>query len=349
MTATLECPAPPEVKKPRSGGPRTQEGKDASRRNALKHGMRSEVVFPEDLAEVIAERTGQFNAQFQPVGPYEEWLIGQVAINTALIDRCAEVSIAELQRLASRASLCWDQDRQLAVTALVSKLSKDPSRTVANLRTTKHGVAWLIERWDDLGEALRRSGLWDDAQRTLAFDLLGIPHTLRSCSRILPMDADRNTLTTLVDQQLTTLRHELSEALEALDEGDRELAELGIPIKEDAQTQRQQRYEGRYQRSLHWALAEFRRVHGSNATAAPVETWEQEPTLESLPPESPFFRSKINELLASLAVSLDPTEESEDEPCPVPEPSAAPSLNRRARKAQEKQARLNAKRAACVR
>ena len=262
-------------------------------------------------------------------------------------------SIAELQRQASRASLCWDQDRQQAVAELGSKLSKDPSRITSSLRRTKHGVAWLIERWDDLGEALRRSGLWDDAQRTLAFDLLGTPHALRSCSRILPLDADLDTLNALVDQQLTALNRDRSEALDAIDESDRELAELGIPIEEDAQTRRQQRYEGRYRRSLRWALAEFRRVHVPAVTATPVEVPEREPvpgpTREGPSPESISFKSRFNELLANLAVSLDSTEEPEDEPCPVAESSAAPMLNRRSRKAKEKQARLNAKRAARVR
>ena len=49
MTATLECPAPPEVKEPRSGGPRTQAGKDASRRNALKHGIATKSFFRKTL------------------------------------------------------------------------------------------------------------------------------------------------------------------------------------------------------------------------------------------------------------------------------------------------------------
>lgn len=349
MTATLECTVPPELKKPRSGGPGTPAGKDASRRNALKHGMRAEVVFPEDLAAVIAERTGQFNAQFQPVGPYEEWLIGQVAVNSAMIDRCAEVSAAELHRLAARASLCWDQDRQLAAAELGSKLSKDPSRIAAGLHTSKHGVAWLIERWDDLGEALRRSGLWDEAQWTLAFDLLGTPRALRSCSRTLPLDAGLEALTALVDRQLAALNRKLSEALDLLDQEDRELAELGVPVAEDARARCRQRCEARCQRSLRWTLAEFRSIHVPDATPvhAGISDPEPEPVKQRQPLESSaFLKSKIDEVLARLAASSMPIEKPEDRPSSADEPPAAPSLTKRARKALEKQARAKAKRAA---
>src|SRR5262249_17810601 len=47
--------------KSRGGGPRTVEGRNASRRNAMKDGLASEVVFPEELQVRIDRRTAQFD------------------------------------------------------------------------------------------------------------------------------------------------------------------------------------------------------------------------------------------------------------------------------------------------
>ena len=43
-------PAPESIPKKRGGGPRTPEGRERSKRNALKHGLLAQVVFPDDLA-----------------------------------------------------------------------------------------------------------------------------------------------------------------------------------------------------------------------------------------------------------------------------------------------------------
>jgi hypothetical protein len=371
MTALLDTPTPdaPPARKPRSGGPRTQAGKDASKRNALKHGMRSEVVFPEDLAAVIAERTGQYNALFQPVGPYEEWLIGQVALNSALIDRCADLIMATDQHLARRAKLCWDQDRSHAAAELGSKISKDPARVVAGLQRTLHGTVWLIQRWEGLRDALRVNGGWDDDQCALAFDLRGTPHALRSACPELSPEADLATLTALVEDELEGLNATITEGLEEIDFHQWNMAKMGLPVEDDPQTARLHRYEARYNRSFHWALKEFRRVHA--AATDPAEALDDEmdlpwlsssrPPIGSFAPESapapaetdrrpvvedqteasvPARNAALAALVAQVAQTVEPA------PTPAAEPTEPPPLCRRARREKEKQARLAAKRAA---
>lgn len=359
MTAT-EAPALAPASAPvktRSGGPKTQAGKDSARRNALKHGMRAKVIFPDDLAGLITERTSQYHDQHQPTDPYESWLLAQVAVNTTLLDRCVELTVADIGRRVDRAELCWDDDRRLAAEDLGAKLSKNPGRTVAALRQTTQGADWLIERWHALGEILRTAGEWDDDQRTLALNLLGTPPELRQGNRLLPPDADPETLSHLVADQIATLRAHQRESLDILDAEDRELTQLGAPAEDDRPTRLLRRYEAGCRRALYWAIDEFDRVRSGKAPAAsipdPVAAPPPVPPCpkpSSNPDDDPSF--VLTSMLARLAASLAEADGPElDQPEAVePETpandAASPTLGRRARRAKEKQARINAKRAA---
>src|SRR3954451_3116613 len=82
----------------RSGGPKTPEGKERSRRNALKHGLRAKVLVPDEMIEDVRNRTADFAREFQPRTTYQEWLVGEIALATVRIDRFAALSIVALQR-----------------------------------------------------------------------------------------------------------------------------------------------------------------------------------------------------------------------------------------------------------
>jgi hypothetical protein len=286
-------------------------------------------------------------------------LLAQVAVNTTLLDRCVELTVADIARRVDRAELCWDDDRRLAAEDMGAKLSKNPGRTVAALRQTTQGADWLIERWNALGEILRTAGAWDDDQRTLALNLLGTPPELRQGSRLLPPDADLETLSHLVADQISTLRAHQRESLDILDAEDRDLTQLGAPAEDDRPTRLLRRYEAGCRRALYWAIDEFDRVRSGKAPAPsasipdPVVApplFPSSPKPSSNPDDDPSF--VLTSMLARLAASLAETDEPElDQPEAV-EPelaahdAASPSLSRRARRAKEKQARINAKRAA---
>src|SRR4051794_41840024 len=82
MTAGVKPPetpgseTPPAPAKKRGGGPRTPEGKEQSKRNALKHGMRAKVLLPDDLAAAVEARTEELAGGFGPGAPYEGGLGG---------------------------------------------------------------------------------------------------------------------------------------------------------------------------------------------------------------------------------------------------------------------------------
>ncbi|MEO6810610.1 MAG: hypothetical protein ABI353_15955, partial [Isosphaeraceae bacterium] len=304
MTATAELDSP--AVKGRSGGPRTPEGKDASRRNALKHGMRARVLLPGDLATAIAERNCQFTDEFQPNTPYEAWLIAQGAEASVRIDRCAELSIAALERQADRALFSWDDDHALRIEELAAKLPRNPSRTVAALRTTRHGAVWLIERWQSLGDALEGPGCWDDSQRRLALNLLGTPKEFRDCSAALPADADLAALKTLVRDQIAALQDRLTNALEPLDDKERALTEIGLPLDTDAPTAWLLRIERECRRTFNWALAEFRKIHRPNELAPARPMLEPEPEPEPGPGPEPEPNRQIVALLNEIATRPEP-------------------------------------------
>lgn len=347
MTATDELVD--HAAKARSGGPKTPEGKDASRRNALKHGMRARVLLPGDLADAIAARNRQFTDEFQPNTPYETWLIEQVAEATVRIDRCAELSIAAVERQADRALFCWDDDHALddhalKVEELAAKLSGNPSRTVAALRRTRHGAAWLIARWQALDDALRGPGGWSEPQHRMALNLLGTPKEFRDCSAALPPEADPVALATLVRDQIAALQDRLTGALEPLDDKQRALTEIGLPLETDVPTAWLLRIERECRRTFNWALAEFRKVHrpSDSSPTRPLPEPGPEPKTGPEPGPRPQPKSQPARRIAALRNDIA----TRPEPEPAVETKTATPLSRRARKTKQRQLREAARRSA---
>jgi hypothetical protein len=84
----------------RSTGPRTSEGKEHSRFNALKHGLAAElVVLPyEDVAE-YHELRGALLTQYQPQNASETFLVDQVAQNWWRLNRSRRYETGMLSKL----------------------------------------------------------------------------------------------------------------------------------------------------------------------------------------------------------------------------------------------------------
>ena len=75
----------------KSCGSKTDEGKEASRRNALKHGLAGAGVAPiaEDEAEVT-RRTEAFTAELKPTGEIAHALVRRAALHSVRMDRGAK-------------------------------------------------------------------------------------------------------------------------------------------------------------------------------------------------------------------------------------------------------------------
>src|SRR4051794_23038701 len=89
----------------KSTGPKTPEGKDRSRMNALKHGLCSEVVrVPEDEAAIRGRGLSWLGA-LKPQDTYHAWLMDEIALTTLRIERCGRID----RRLRDAASIRAEQ------------------------------------------------------------------------------------------------------------------------------------------------------------------------------------------------------------------------------------------------
>jgi hypothetical protein len=230
-----------------STGPRTPEGKDASKRNSCRHGLAGSggVVCPEDRAKVEA-RAAALREQFQPESEFERTLVEQMAVDSIRMDRCRESYLVLCQDQANRAALCWDEDRRAEAEEIASRLGWDPSRSRSKLEQSRFGCELLIDRWEGLGRILREVGVWDDSQRSLALDLLGVPIELRAgITAVDPgatLDAKAFRLG-VVEGELERLRSRKAKAFDLLDEHDRASAEVGIGAELSKPLRLLERYE----------------------------------------------------------------------------------------------------------
>src|SRR3954470_10857916 len=71
----------------KSTGPKTPEGKEKSRLNALKHGLCSSAVAPED-ALAVRTRMDDYFGTLRPQNHFHCWLVTQIALLSLRIDRC---------------------------------------------------------------------------------------------------------------------------------------------------------------------------------------------------------------------------------------------------------------------
>ena len=328
------CQAPTaSLPLPRSGGPRTAEGKENSRRNSLKRGLRSKIVFPDDLADLIEVRVREFTDEFKPRTPFEVMLVRDMAVSSARFERCASLSVADLVRSADRAHLCWEQDRWMSVEDYAVKLPKDPRRISRGLRKTRQGADWLIDHWESLAAIARENGGWDDDQRRLAFDLLGVPHHLRPGTYKVPRGDDAANLISLAESQIAELRDDLEAVLDDLNDAERAMAMAGMPMEEDKITARLRKDEARARNDFNKARNALMK-HREAATVEEPESSDDRPALSNATINHLVERSRCPMFIEEPEVGGSPESAS-------PEP-ARRGPNRRARKEQARRARVSA-------
>ena len=360
MSTCLAPSNPPQViadspPAKRSGGPRTPEGKDQSRRNALKRGLRSKIIFPDDLNTLVELRIKDFFAEFAPRSTYEEVLVRDMAISSARFERCASLSIADIIRTADRAAYCWERDRRMSVEDYAAGISKHPQRIAQGLRSSRQGTDWLIERWETLGEIARQTRRWDDDQRRLAFDMLGVPRELRILTNKVPGGDDTTGLIALADTQVEKLRDDQEAVLDDLNDAEQAMSMSGMPLHEDAATARLRKYEARARNDFAKARNELFRSRAGQSTDEPSpkpRTTSDRPELSNAAIDNPGKRSRhaleslVMKVAEAVAVEVEETDEpvsAVNVPTSAPAPAERPKC-RRARKELERRARNMARR-----
>jgi hypothetical protein len=263
--AEAESQAAPREPEPAGAGPESApRGRDASRRNALKEGMTAKVVFTDEMAAEVARWTVLLSRAYRPTDEFEKELIGVMGRAWAQLEYIAEQKTRDEQRCRDRAIEYWDEDRRQAVEALGERLPRSPSRLAKTLIHSKHGLEWLLGKWETLEAILEHRGEWDEPQRQFAYDLLGVEHALRQGNPIVPDGTDKEELATLVADEIAALKTLLEASLEK-DEEDQMYASTGIPLDEDARTRTLRRNERDARRDYNRARSELFRLRSEAA------------------------------------------------------------------------------------
>jgi hypothetical protein len=222
-----------------------------------------------------------------------------------------------------RARLCWDDDRRLEAVELGEKLARKPVAIRTLLGRTRHGALWLIERWKALGAILDREPSWNDAQKAMAFDLLGVPATIREGDPWTA--AGLTSARALVEREVASLQGSLTRTLITLDEFERGEAVAGRPVRASSAS-RALRFEEAacWRRLLALQKMEDKETDRliAEATALAAETPPPPPAPAPSPPPPSRLRPDAPKPIRAVATThLSPA------------PAPAPTGNRRARRA----------------
>ncbi len=247
----------------RSTGPKTAEGKAASRANALKHGLCASTIVPED-AQAVQERAREYFRTLKPQNSLHCWVVSQISLLSLRVDRSQRIERRVRDKVAIKAETTWDEDRRAEAALLGKTLGNLPEVIVDQLRKTPHGCDWLIGRWALLAHAADlKQGAWTPAQEELAFDLLGTPPEFREGVKpgarldrkgrvIGPAEAPAD----LARRQIDELEVRREEAA-ILDEANRALAAADLNDDQDAELKRTRRHEATLQRRVRWFMKQL--------------------------------------------------------------------------------------------
>lgn len=151
----------------RSTGPRTPEGKERSRRNALKHGLAGlgAVMLPED-EEIYQERLREWIISLQPRDAVEDYLVSRAVVRSVQLDRGTRIENAYLVERIAQADTQFLADRLELLERTEAKL-----RQFGRLgRALKHR-GWL--EYDEFQLLARLLGPFPEGD-TRAADLLAL-------------------------------------------------------------------------------------------------------------------------------------------------------------------------------
>jgi hypothetical protein len=146
-----------------STGPRTEAGKERSRRNSLKHGLTGDgVALPDEDAAVVAERFQALEAELQPSGVSSRLWLRRFAFLSVRLERCERLDTAVYAKRIRHADEDFVDHRMTRVEQLASTLASDPMTAARRLQSTPEGVDYLVGEWSQLREDLmnRERNTW---------------------------------------------------------------------------------------------------------------------------------------------------------------------------------------------
>ena len=317
----------------RSTGPRTEAGKDRSRRNALTHGLSAEVVRLPEHEPAIGVGAGTDPGAVGPTLDWPGFLVEQVGVITSKLRRCDRLDRRYRERIALRAGSHWDDDRRLEAEFLGAGIARDPAGAARSLRMSPQGCDWMIERWSLLARAADRDGSWTEPRRSLAFDLLGQPHDLRGADPCEAIDLEGRPKAlegpaALARREIAALLARKAEVAPA-DDLDRALAREEAADDLDPALRRLRRHESDLHRRLRWCVAQLAQAAPPpppppRPQAGPSDDLDLGPNL-GLDPDADLF-AEMDAIMAQANALRQPG--ASRPPVAQPQPPAAPATSR---------------------
>ena len=163
----------------RSTGPRTQAGKDNSRKNAMKHGLRAKILaLPNEDPAQIAERAEFWNDYYKPQSPAALHLVNECVQATILSDRVHQYHHFALSRQIRGAGKACERAREYEVKGLNLLMNDDPRDAVRLLKHSGYGIRSLMMRWELLRVRFEADSCLTGSECDEAIGLLGCRSTL---------------------------------------------------------------------------------------------------------------------------------------------------------------------------
>ena len=192
----------------KSTGPRTSEGKNRSRFNAVKHGMTARtLVLPDEDASVLQMRLETWINDLQPQNEVEQALVEQAVHASWKLERADRAEVARLSRILESVPVEEANRHREEAAALGRRIFSDrdvtgdakfqnailnallpgrktqssrpldvldhPEAIVPRLESTAAGCQWLLDRWTELHDILDQGQTWPTTETVKAIRLLG--------------------------------------------------------------------------------------------------------------------------------------------------------------------------------
>jgi hypothetical protein len=154
----------------RSTGPRSTQGKESSRLNAIKHGLRAEqVVLPTEDPDEFRIHSEDWHDDWKPTTATRRHLVERLAVASWRMRRCVRIESGRLTERIRQSRAASSQRESQTLDALWSDLNSDPERIVDALEATRGGVNRLIEAWSDLEVVAATPEDWNDYDEHFMF------------------------------------------------------------------------------------------------------------------------------------------------------------------------------------
>ncbi len=211
-----------------------------------------DLPLPDEERAAIQTRADQWCSSLKPNNAVEMWLLEQVCLQALRLERCQVDEAVHRDALARRAIESWDDDRRREAEQLAQKLPKSPAAIAYQLRSTRAGAAWLLQRWTELQTPLDAGTPWDTAQKSRALQLLGLSSESSDALPQTPSD-----LKVLIRSEIARLQSLHDGPLADLDHRSRAAAARGLGPAILAALTPLRRQETSIARRLEWLLSRF--------------------------------------------------------------------------------------------